>query len=176
MGQGVAPMSPRRLVSRATVLLIACAAFAAIVADVARAEVLSMTSAEGSVIETDRSYPSTRFIGADSIWLYQTYPMSIECNPPRACYASSQLTNYHFSCAPWRYVVVVEQFSMDLNGNVVKHEFQAPGGELRYFTSGDVVERFCGAVPDWSDLREMREQQKPDPPAKPDRPAKPGKR
>ena len=163
MGQGVAPMLPRRLVSRATVLLIGCAVS---VTNVARAEVLSLTSADGSVIETNRSHPSTRFIGADSVWSYQTYPMSIECNPPLGCYASSQLTNYHFSCSP-RYVVVVEQFSMDLNGNVVKHEFQAPGGELRYFTSGDVVERFCGAVPDWSDLREMREQQTPDPGAKP---------
>ena len=154
--------------NRATILRNVCATLAAIVTGIVGAAVLSLTSADGNVIETNRSFPSTRFIGADSVWLYHDYPMSIECNPPLGCYAKSQLINYHFSCAP-RYVVVAERISMDLNGNVVKHEVLEPGAtsELGYFTSGGVVDRFCGALPDPADLRELREHQAPEPGTKP---------
>ena len=150
-------MSPRRLTNRAAVLRIACAVFAAIFTGMPGAEVLSLTSADGSVIETNKPMTSNRFVGADAIWLHDSYPMSIDCRPPRGCYAKSQLINYHFSCAP-RYVVVAERISMDLNGDVIKHEVLELGvkSELGLYTSGEVVERFCGPLPDPADLRDRQ--------------------
>jgi len=117
-------MSPRRLPSAVIALRMACTALVALAITVgdAGAEVLSFPSADGSVIDTNKLYDSTRFVGAVAVWFHQTYAISVECNPPRGCYAKSQLTNYHFSCAP-RYVVVVERISFDLNGEAVKHEF-----------------------------------------------------
>src|SRR5262245_16511639 len=88
---GDPPMSPRRLTNRAAVLRIACAVFAAIFTGMPGAEVLSLTSADGSVIETNKPMTSNRFVGADAIWLHDSYPMSIDCRPPRGCYAKSQL-------------------------------------------------------------------------------------
>ena len=159
-------MSPRRLNSRVIVLRMVCAAFVALAADMPGAEVLPVTSADGSVIDTNKPSTSTRFVGADAIWVHHSYPISIDCRPPRGCYANSQVINYHFSCAP-RYVAVVERISLDLNGNVVKHEVFEPGAAYELYTHGDVVDRFCGPLPDLSDLRDMRERQTPDPGEKP---------
>ena len=167
-------MSPRRLPSAVIALRMACTALVALAVTVgdAGAEVLSFPSADGSVIDTNKLYDSTRFVGAVAVWFHQTYPISVECNPPRGCYARSQLTNYHFSCAP-RYVVVVERISFDLNGEVVKHEFLEPGAiyDLGYGTGGGVVERFCGVLPDPADLWDRKtpepNRQTPDPKEKP---------
>jgi hypothetical protein len=70
--------------------------------------------------------------------------LSIDCSPPRGCYASSQRIYYNFGCAP-RYAVVVERISMDLNGAVLKRE--TPG---TYATANDeaakrVLKEFCRA-------------------------------
>jgi hypothetical protein len=156
-------MSPRRLASRVGVLLMA---FVVIVAGTSAAEVLPLTSADGSVIETNKAAMSTRFVGADAIWVYISYPMSIECNPPRACYAKAQVINYHFSCSP-RYVIVAERISLDLNGDVVKHEVLEPGGTYELGYAPEALEMFCGRLPDLEDLRDRRERQTPEPSEKP---------
>ena len=161
-------MPAQRLTSRVTVLRTLCTTFVAIVAETLCAEVFFLTSADGTVIEieTNKFSTSTRFVGADAIWLHHSYPMSIDCRPPRGCYAKSQLINYHFRCAP-RYVAVVERISMDLNGNIVKHEVFELGGTYELYTQGDLVDSFCGPLPDPADLRDLREQQRPDPGEKP---------
>jgi hypothetical protein len=158
-------MPLRRLTSRVTVLRMACAAFGAIVADAPGAEVLSLISADGIVIETNKLSPSTRFVGALAIWVQNSYAISIDCRPPRGCYAKIQVINYHFSCAP-RYVIVGERISMDLNGNVVKHEVLEPAATsgLDYDAHREVLERFCGPVPDPADLPR---RQAPEPGEKP---------
>jgi hypothetical protein len=147
---------------------VACAAFVAIAADMPGAEVVSLTSADGSVIETQKPSGSTRFVGAVAVWMHHSYAISADCRPPPGCYAKSQLINYHFSCGP-RYVVVAERISMDLNGDVVKHEVLAPGAtyELGYATGAEVLDQFCGPLPDAADLRDLRERQTPDPGEKP---------
>ena len=147
------PRTNRRL----TLSWLACAALVAIVADAPGAEVLSMTSADGVAIETNRLLPSTRFVGAAAIWVRHSYPLSVDCSPPRACYAYSQLVNYHFSCRP-RFIIVAERISMDLNGDVVNHYvMEAVPTTLPYVADHEVLNRFCGIVPDPEDLPWRRE-------------------
>ena len=72
-----------------------------------------------------------------------TPTLSVDCSPPRGCYASTQRIQYNFNCAP-RYAVAVERISMDLNGNVLKHEIPES-----YVVSNDeaanrVLSTFCG--------------------------------
>src|SRR5690348_3611010 len=96
------------------------------------------------VIESDPvGPPSTRLVGASGVWVRYTPSLSVDCSPPRGCYASSQRIYYDFGCAP-RYAVVVERISMDLNGQVLKRE--TPGN---YAASTDeaanrILNRFCG--------------------------------
>jgi len=144
---------------RKTVLRMAFAALVIAVAAETAAEVLALTSSDGVPIETNRLTPSTRFVGAAAVWVYNSYPMSIECNPPRACYAKSQAINYHFSCGP-RYIVVAERISMDLNGNVVNHQVLQPGATsgLNNASDIDMLDMFCGPLPDLSDLLEQRRE------------------
>ena len=67
--------------------------------------------------------PPTLIAGGSGAWVVYAPTLSIDCSPPRGCYAKTQRIHYDFSCAP-RYAVVTERISMDLNGNIVKHELQ----------------------------------------------------
>jgi hypothetical protein len=137
------PRTNRRL----TIARMACAALVALAAGEPRAEVLPLTSADGGVIETNKFSQSTRFAGAIAVWVPYSYAISVDCSPPRACYASTQVINYHFSCWP-RYNVVVESISMDLNGDVVKHAVYDPTPVPNYEASDEVLNRFCGPPPE----------------------------
>jgi len=161
-------MSLRRLTNRVSVLPMACVAFVAIVAGTSGAQVLPLTSADGSVIEINKPSGSTRFVGAAAVWVLRSYPISADCRPPPGCYAKSQVINYHFNCSP-RYVVVAERISLDLNGDAVKHEVLEPGGtyELGYVIDGELIDTYCPPLPDAFDLRDLRERQTPDPGGKP---------
>jgi hypothetical protein len=145
---------------RLTILRMAFAALVAIVANEPGAEVLSLTSADGVAIETNKFSPSTRFAGAVSIWVPYSYALSVDCSPPRACYANSQVINYHFSCWP-RYIVVVESISMDLNGDVVKHEVLEPTPAPDFEASSDVLDRYCGPPPEPMEIPRRRPPPKP---------------
>ena len=96
------------------------------------------------VIEPDTvGPPSTRLVGASGVWVRYIPSLSVDCSPPRGCYASSQRIYYNFGCAP-RYAVVVERISMDLNGEVLKREtpgnYAAPSDEA----ANRILNRFCG--------------------------------
>jgi hypothetical protein len=147
---------------RLTISRMASAAFVAIVADEPGAEVLSLTSSDGVAIETNKLLPSTRFAGAFAIWVQHSYAISVDCRPPRGCYAKTQVINYHFSCWP-RYIIVVERISMDLNGNIVKHEVlePAPTSVLNYEADDEVLNRFCGFAPEPVDLPRRRPPPEP---------------
>jgi hypothetical protein len=130
------------------------------VADEPRAEVLSLTSADGLAIETNKLSPSTRFAGAFAIWVQYSYGISVDCSPPRACYAKTQVINYHFRCLP-RYIVVAERISMDLNGNIVNHKVLEPTPVPDYEADNEVLNRFCGPPQDPPELPQRRPPPEP---------------
>jgi hypothetical protein len=74
-------------------------------------------------IETNTLGPSTHIAGSSGVWVLHAPTLSVDCSPPRGCYATTQRVYYSFNCSP-RYIVVAERISMDLNGTIVKHELQ----------------------------------------------------
>jgi hypothetical protein len=51
-------------------------------------------------------------------WVLINYVMSVDCSPPRACYANSQWVYAHAHCAMGA-IREVKRVSLDLNGNVL---------------------------------------------------------
>jgi len=89
--------------------------------------------------------PPTLIAGGSGAWVVYAPTLSVDCSPPRGCYAKTQRIHYDFSCAP-RYAVVTERISMDLNGNIVKHELQ--GATANYALSNstgatELLDTFC---------------------------------
>ena len=92
--------------------------------------------------------PPQLISGASGAWVLHAPTLSLDCSPPRACYAKTQRIQYDFSCAP-RYTVMTERVSMDLDGTIVKHEVleAAP----RYTPAcgagaGQVLDTYCGPL------------------------------
>ena len=80
-----------------------------------------VTASGQYAIETDSLGPSARIPGATGVWVRFAPTLSVDCSPPRGCYANTQRLYYAFSCSP-RYAVLAERISMDLNGTVIKRE------------------------------------------------------
>ena len=121
-------------------------------ASAARWEV--MGAAPEIAIETSTVGPSVRFPGATGVWITYAPSMSVDCSPPRGCYARTQRTYYLFNCAP-RWAVPMERLSADLNGSVIKHEFREEGEP--YSANADVaafviLETYCPSG-GWRDRR-----------------------
>lgn len=95
------------------------------------------------VIESETAGPSTRIAGVTGVWVRYTPALSIDCSPPRGCYASSQRIYYAFGCAP-RYAVVVERISMDLNGAVIRHEMPGNHAASQDEAANRILNAFCG--------------------------------
>ena len=92
--------------------------------------------------------PATLIAHADGAWVLYSPALSVDCTPPRGCYAKTQRIHYDFRCAP-RYAVMTERISMDLNGNIVKHE--VVNVQTVYSPSYDsgamhVLATFCGIL------------------------------
>ena len=51
-------------------------------------------------------------------WVLVNYAMSVNCSPPRACYASSQWVYAYASCSTG-VMREIKRLSLDLNGNAV---------------------------------------------------------
>jgi hypothetical protein len=96
------------------------------------------------VIEPDTLAPSTRLPGANRVWIRYTPTLSIDCSPPRGCYASTQRIYYDFNCVP-RYAVVIERVSMDLNGAVIKREMLATYAPPNDEAANRALNAFCGS-------------------------------
>lgn len=134
---------PVSLIAWALVLMIPCHATRA-------APWESIPTFSGLIdIELDTLGPSGRIAGATGVWVRYTPTLSVDCSPPRGCYANTQRIYYNFNCRP-RYAVAMERISMDLKGAVIKHEIFAI-----YVTSNDeaahrVLNAFCG-LPDRDD-------------------------
>ena len=74
-----------------------------------------------------------------------TPALSVDCSPPRGCYAKTQRIHYDFSCAP-RYIVLTERISMDLNGTIINREVRdaAPSYTPAYDAGTmQVLDTFC---------------------------------
>lgn len=100
---------------------------------------------ESASVTVESLGPSTLLAGATGAWVLYAPTLSADCSPPRGCYAKTQRIHYDFSCAP-RYIVLTERISMDLNGNVVKHEVQqsAPALTPAYDPAASrVLDTFC---------------------------------
>jgi hypothetical protein len=97
------------------------AAAATILPAIAAGQVPAVIASGQYAIDTGTLGPSPRIPGATGVWVTFAPTMSIDCSPPRACYAATQRLYYVFGCSP-RYAVLAERISMDLNGGVIKHE------------------------------------------------------
>ena len=89
--------------------------------------------------------PSLRFSGATGIWVTYSPSLSVDCSPPRGCYARTQRIQYVFNCSP-RWAMPVERLSADLNGTVIKREVREEGEP--YAVDADVaalviLETYC---------------------------------
>ena len=110
-----------RMMPNSSIARIAGAAFAVIASNAPGAAPLdSISSSSGSVTVASLG-PSTLIAGVGGAWVLYAPTLSVECSPPRGCYAKTQRIHYDFSCSP-RYIVLTERISMDLNGTIVKHE------------------------------------------------------
>lgn len=108
---------------------ISVAVFAAIAADALGTAGWHLIPTSSESVAVESFGPSTRIAGARGVWVHYAPALSVDCSPPRACYATTQRIHYDFSCAP-RYIVRTERISMDLNGTIVKHEVLEAGAPL----------------------------------------------
>jgi len=105
-------------------------------------------SISSGLVTVESFGPSKLISGAGGAWVLYAPTLSVDCSPPRGCYAKTQRIHYDFNCAP-RYTVMTERVSMDLNGTIVKHEVleAAP----RYAPAlgvgaRQVLDTFCGPL------------------------------
>ena len=111
-------------------------------------------SVDALTLSGDADWP-----GWISVSAYVSYGTSVDCSPPRACYAKSQQIDAAVICIP-RAIAVKRRVSMDLNGNVVNVSTgPLPTDGFNRVDEGAeaILLRICGHAPDvdWSD-RPMR--------------------
>lgn len=69
--------------------------------------------------------PQIQTPAASGIWVQYAPSLSVDCSPPRGCYAATQYIFYSVDCVH-RYAAMVERISLDLNGTILKHESFSP--------------------------------------------------
>jgi hypothetical protein len=105
----------------------------------------SIPSLSGTVtIEPDTLGPSSQISGALSVWVRYSPSLSVDCSPPRGCYASTQRIRYDFNCMP-RYATIMERTSFDLNGAVIKHEVSGSYAASNDEAANRVLTKYCGS-------------------------------
>ncbi len=78
-------------------------------------------------------------------WVRINYSLSVNCSPPRACYASSQEV-YSYAFCSTRAIHEMRRTSLDLNGNVVAETGERPTYiTLRGSVDREVVRILCEA-------------------------------
>ena len=105
-------------------------------------------------IETSTVGPSLRYPGTTGVWVTYSPSLSVDCSPPRACYAKRQRIYYIFNCAP-RYAMPVERLSADINGTIIKQEVRTDAEP--YYPDADtgafvILETYC-PIRGWRDRR-----------------------
>lgn len=105
---------------RAFAIVVLCV-LAAHAANAARWEING--AATEVALDTTTLGPSPQFPGMTGIWVVYSPSLSVDCSPPRGCYAKTQRIYYTFNCSP-RYAVPTERISIDLNGSVINRELR----------------------------------------------------
>ena len=128
---------------------IALAACAVLASTIALAVGWDSIPSSSDLVTVESLGPSSLMTQASGAWVLYAPNLSVDCSPPRGCYAKTQRIHYDFSCSP-RYAVMTERISMDLNGTVVKHEVL--DRSARYTPSYDaaavrVLESLCPPPP-----------------------------
>jgi hypothetical protein len=105
-------------------------------------------------IDTSTVGPSLRYPGTTGVWVTYSPSLSVDCSPPRACYAKRQRIYYVFNCSP-RYAMPIERISADLNGSIIKQETRTDAEP--YYPDADVgafviLETYCPGR-GWRDRR-----------------------
>lgn len=105
-------------------------------------------------IETQTVGPSLRYPGTTGVWITYRPSLSVDCSPPRGCYAKTQRIYYVFNCSP-RYAMPIERMSTDINGTIIKQETRSDADP--YYADGDVgafviMETYC-PLRGWRDRR-----------------------
>jgi len=77
-------------------------------------------------IETNTAGPSLKFPGTTGVWVTYSPSLSVDCAPPKGCYAKTQRIYYVFNCSP-RYAIPVERISADIGGTIIKRESRSEG-------------------------------------------------
>jgi hypothetical protein len=113
-----------------------------------------MGAAPEIAIDTGTVGPSLRYPGTTGVWITYSPSMSVDCGPPRGCYAKTQKIYYVFSCAP-RYAMPIERISADLNGGIINREVRSDADA--YSAEADVgawviMETYC-PLRGWRDRR-----------------------
>ena len=102
-------MTGMRLIRNAVIARIVVGALAVIVAT---------SSYGGSPSVEIYSVAEGIFPATVEAWVHVEHAMSVDCSPPRACYAKSQWIHAYVSCQTGS-LAILQRISMDLNGNVV---------------------------------------------------------
>ncbi len=132
-------------------LAVLCALVADPVASERWVDIVGSSRFAGIAVDMDsvslvEGYPDR--VGA---WILYTYSTSIDCSPPRNCYAASQRVYSLVNCAA-QAIAPVQKISMDRNGDVIAQSdvnFNAPQYVVRPGTDlGDVWRSLCPTYPD----------------------------
>ena len=116
-----------------------------IVAGAAHAARWELAEGPGVSVDTTTLGPSPHYPGMTGVWVSYTPSLSVDCSPPRGCYAKTQRIYYTFNCTP-RYAVPADRISYDLNGAVVNRELR--DGAVPYAANFDaganaVLDLYC---------------------------------
>jgi hypothetical protein len=124
---------------------IAAATFVVIASNTLGAAGWDSIPTSSGLITLESVGPPGLVAGASGAWVLYTPALSVDCSPPRGCYAKTQRIHYDFSCAP-RYIVLTERISMDLNGTIINREVRdaAPSYTPAYDAGTmQVLDTFC---------------------------------
>lgn len=129
---------------RAFAIAGTAAAFVVIASNSLAAAGLDLLSASSASITVESLGPPMLVAGASGAWILYSPTLSVDCSPPRGCYAKTQRIHYDFSCVP-RYIVLTERISMDLNGAIIKDEVQDAASYPASYDAGAmrVLDTFC---------------------------------
>jgi hypothetical protein len=147
---------------------------AALIAGSALSIACGGTSGQGYSPRVHSAVPTEGYPGTTAVWVYVDHPLSVDCSPPRACYAKSQWIYAYVNCYMYS-ATPLQTISLDLIGNVVAvanwndpEQLAVDPLSLSPFARGRgiVLDAACGPMRTFDDearrerQRERREQQR----------------